>query len=319
MAARTSTAVVLVVAAAAGVVLARGAGAGGPTGAPQPGASPAAPPSPTGAAAPAAQSRDDVEPDEPHGGSSENPYDESPQSRPVVVHQAVLARDGMLRFPGGHFTMGSSNQRAPANERPPRPATVSTFWMDRTEVTVGQYRSCVDAAACARPARTSATCTYDAGDPELPVSCVRWSDADAYCRFAGKRLPSEREWEYAARGTFATSFPWGAAASCNNAITLVNDQSGRSCAPRPARVGAHPSGASLFGAQDMSGNVEEWTADWYVESLGPGPAPRAGAAHVLRGGGWLSAPSQSRTTSRNWGSALEAGPNVGFRCARDGD
>jgi formylglycine-generating enzyme required for sulfatase activity len=67
----------------------------------------------------------------------------------------------------------------------------------------------------------------------------------------------------------------------------------------------------------MSGNLEEWTADWYVDSLGPGPAPRSGAAHVLRGGGWLSPPSFSRTTSRNWGSSLEAGPNVGFRCARD--
>jgi formylglycine-generating enzyme required for sulfatase activity len=84
-------------------------------------------------------------------------------------------------------------------------------------------------------------------------------------------------------------------------------------------VGSHPAGASVFGLQDMSGNVEEWTADWYVESLGPGPAPRAGAAHVLRGGGWLSQPTMSRTTSRNWGSALEAGPNVGFRCAKNVD
>src|SRR5258708_6807070 len=84
------------------------------------------------------------------------------------------------------------------------------------------------------------------------------------------------------------------------------------------RVGSHANGASVFGVLDMSGNLEEWTEDWYVESLGAGPAPRAGAAHVLRGGGWLSPPVLSRTTSRNWGSALEAGPNVGFRCARDG-
>jgi len=100
---------------------------------------------------------------------------------------------------------------------------------------------------------------------------------------------------------------------------LLNEQSGKSCQPRPARVGSHPGGASVFGVMDMSGNVEEWTDDWYVESLGTGPAPRSGAAHVLRGGGWLSPPSMSRTTSRNWGSALEAGPNVGFRCARDAE
>ena len=315
---RRSTAIVLVVAAATGVVLARGAVGAvvqppPAATAPQPVAAPAAAP------AASASPRDEVEPDEPRPVGGDNPYDESAPNRATVVRQPVISRDGMLRLAGGRFVMGSASQRAPANERPARAATVAPFWIDRTEVTVAAYRTCVDGGACPLPARASATCTFEAGDPELPVSCVHWRDADAYCRFAGKRLPSEREWEYAARGTFPTSFPWGGVASCTNALTLVNDQSGKSCSPRPARVGAHPSGASLFGVQDLSGNVEEWTADWYVESLGPGPAPRAGAAHVLRGGGWLSAPSQSRSTSRDWGSALEAGPNVGFRCARDAD
>jgi formylglycine-generating enzyme required for sulfatase activity len=226
----------------------------------------------------------------------------------------------MLRLPGGRFVMGSANPKAPLNERPARSVTVGPFWIDRTEVSVGAYRACVAASACPRPARTSAACTFDAGDDDAPVSCVHWGDADAYCRFAGRRLPNEREWEFAARGTYAISFPWGfGGTSCAVALTLISDQSGRSCAPRPAKVGTHPNGASVFGVLDLSGNVEEWTADWYVESLGPGPAPRAGAAHVLRGGGWLSPPSMSRTTSRNWGSALEAGPNVGFRCAKDSD
>ena len=85
------------------------------------------------------------------------------------------------------------------------------------------------------------------------------------------------------------------------------------------KVGSHPAGASTYGVLDLSGNVEEWTADWYVASVGRDPAPRAGAAHVLRGGGWLSNPSMAHTTSRNWGSAMEAGANVGFRCARDND
>jgi formylglycine-generating enzyme len=256
--------------------------------------------------------------DNEHEEPADNPYDEAaPPVHAPVPHVSVIARDGMLHVPGGRFLMGSSNPRAPANERPQRTVSVAPFWVDRTEVTVSAYRACVDAHACSRPERNSATCTYDAGDGDLPISCVHWRDADAYCRFAGKRLPGEVEWEYAAHGNLPVAFPWGGASSCANAITLISDASGRSCANRPVRVGSHPSGASVFGVQDMAGNVEEWTADWYAESLGAGPAPRTGAAHVLRGGGWLSPPSLSRTTARNWGSAVEAGPNVGFRCARD--
>jgi formylglycine-generating enzyme required for sulfatase activity len=228
-------------------------------------------------------------------------------------------KDGMLRLAGGRFTMGSADRGAAPNERPPHAVTLAPFWIDQTEVTVLLYRACVDKHACAAPEKTSAACTWDLGEPSLPVSCVHWKDADAYCRFAGKRLPRESEWEYAARGAARTRFPWGNVPSCANAVTLVHEATGKSCGgKRPAKVGAHPGGASAFGVLDLSGNVEEWTSDWYVESLAEGAAPRAGASHVLRGGGWLSPPSASRTTSRNWGSSAEAGPNVGFRCARDG-
>jgi serine/threonine-protein kinase len=261
--------------------------------------------------------RDESEPAEPHmAASSDNPYDEPSPPRSGLTRISVPAQDGMLKLPGGRFVVGSSNPRAPSNERPPRSVAVAPFWIDRTEVTVGAYRDCVKGKACPIPARASAACTYDAEDSELPISCVHWSDAEAYCRFAKKRLPTEVEWEFAARGTLAIPFPWGGSASCANAVTLVSERTGKSCAARPARVGSHPSGDSMFGVQDLSGNVEEWTADWYAEALGPGPSPRSGAAHVLRGGGWLSPPSASRTTSRDWGSALESGPNIGFRCAR---
>jgi len=235
-----------------------------------------------------------------------------------AVRVAVPQKDGMLLVPAEHFTMGSNEAKAAPNEKPAHIARAHSFWVDRTEVTVAAYRACVEAGHCAEPQRTSALCTYGLGDDQLPVSCVRWQDADAYCRANGKRLPREGEWELAARGTGALRYPWGNVTSCYYAATLVNDHTARSCTGRhPARVGTYPMGASVYGALDMAGNVEEWTADWYAEHVGLGVRPTAGASHVLRGGGWLSRPIDARTSARDWGSALEAGPNVGFRCAKD--
>jgi len=252
-------------------------------------------------------------------GDEEHPTPPPPKEKlPPVVRQPAVLKDGMLRIPGGRFTMGSAEKNAQPNERPPHVAVVGPFWIDRTEVTVGAYRACVERGACARPPRTSVNCTYDLGDPQLPVSCVPWTSANAYCLAVGKRLPREAEWELTARGTTPVRYPWGTAtAGCGLAATLAADNTQRSCSgKKPSRVGAHLAGASPYGALDMSGNVEEWVADWYAESVTEA-SPRAGASHVLRGGGWLSPPVLARATARNWGSVREAGPNVGFRCARD--
>jgi formylglycine-generating enzyme required for sulfatase activity len=284
-------------AAAAASSGAAGAGAGGAAGTSTPPAS-AAPPE-----------ADGDEGDHPAAGPTTKPT-------PFQRQPAVL-KDGMLRIPGGRFTMGTSDKNAPPNERPARSVAVPAFWIDRTEVTVAAYRACVERGACARPLRTSPMCTFDLGDPQLPVSCVPWSSANAFCLAVGKRLPREVEWENAARGTTPIRYPWGGGHGCGVAATLAGETTNRSCSgKRPSRVGAHLGGASPYGVLDMSGNVEEWVADWYSDSVSE-LSPRAGASHVLRGGGWLSVPSLARTTSRNWGSVREAGPNVGFRCARD--
>jgi formylglycine-generating enzyme required for sulfatase activity len=238
---------------------------------------------------------------------------------PVVAPHAVVQKDGMVYVAGGRFTMGTNEAKAAPNEKPAHEAHVGAFWIDRTEVTVVAYRACVIANKCEEPQKTAPTCTYELGDDNLPVSCVRWSDADAFCRAENKRLPREHEWELAARGGGAFKYPWGSSASsCILAATLLHDSTGRSCTGRrPAHVGSYPVNVSPFGALDMAGNLEEWTSSWYVEHLASGARPTSGASHVLRGGGWLSRPIDARTTARNWGSAVEAGPNVGFRCARD--
>lgn len=266
-------------------------------------------------APPAIVEEDEPLPDE---SASAEPASVPPDAAAPAGGAAVTERDGMVRVPGATYAMGSSDPRSPSNERPRHVVTVAPFWIDRTEVTVQAYRDCVGGHACAPPNKASTSCTYDAGDPRLPVSCVRWQDAEAFCRAAGKRLPREAEWELAGRGPGGRKYPWlGPSTGCFLAATLVGELTARSCTKRPSPVGAHPGGATPSGIQDLAGNVEEWTADWYVENLANGEAPAAGASHVLRGGGWLSPPSAGRMTSRNWGSSVEAGPNVGFRCARD--
>jgi formylglycine-generating enzyme required for sulfatase activity len=286
---------------------------------------------PVGSGGGKGEAHDEGEPEDRHGGparaaapgaAGDGDRDPgAPSAAPATSAKATVLRvnlpliDGMLRIPGGKFIMTSGLTK---NQPLPRPIPIAPFWIDRTEVTVAEYRACVAKDKCTRTTKSSAACTFDLGDPQLPISCVHWSDAENYCRAMGKRLPSEVEWEFAAHGNANTTYPWGGGIGCTFAITLKNERTGQSCAQgHPDRVGLRPNGASMFGVLDMSGNVEEWTSDWYVENLGRGPAPRQGASHVLRGGGWLSAPSLSRSTTRNWGSAVEAGPNVGFRCAKD--
>jgi len=218
-------------------------------------------------------------------------------------------------IPAGTFQMGcdtAANPACPAEELPYHLVTLPAFEIDRTEVTQKFYASCVAAGRCPTP-----TCQWSpTTTPDMPVACVLWSQAANYCAFVGKRLPTEAEWERAARGTDGRSYPWGGAADCAHANTL-------GCVGASEAVGSHPSGASPDGALDMSGNVGEWVADWYDPAYyASSPAldprgPATGTARGIRGGDFVTSATAARTSSRTGDAPeLNAIPQLGFRCAR---
>jgi formylglycine-generating enzyme required for sulfatase activity len=206
----------------------------------------------------------------------------------------------MVYVPAGEFLMGSTeedidavmaecaasgypcNREWFAGEQPQHSVYLDAYWIDRTEVTNAQYRQCVEAGACEEPG-----CWENnyLNAPEQPVVCVSWYDARDYAAWVGGRLPTEAEWEKAARGTDGRIYPWG-----NNPPDCQKaNYSG--CAGNPLPVGSHPDGASPYGALDMAGNVWEWVADRYYEhyyrfeSPFRNPqGPESGDDRVLRGG-----------------------------------
>jgi formylglycine-generating enzyme required for sulfatase activity len=262
----------------------------------------------------------------------------------------------MVRIPAGEFSMGSQTGEGAPNERPRHRVRLDAFCMDRTTVTVAAYQGCVSAGAC-QPAPTTANypgiteeirrvdshaCNGSRDDrADHPVNCVDWHAAEAYCRWRGARLPSEAEWEYAARGSDGRIYPWG---DTPPGPTLLN-ACGRECAmmlrrigvtsrtmypaddgwPSTAPVGRFRAGDSPFGLQDMAGNVWEWTADWY----GPYPTgaeipvenprgPSSGTARVARGSDWgRYLPTTIRAAHRVSDLPTSRSGGTGFRCASD--
>ena len=208
-----------------------------------------------------------------------------------------------------------------SDEQPLHTVTLSAYSIDKYEVTNARYKACVDAGGCTAPGSVNSstrslyygTITY----ADYPVLDVTWYQASAFCAWAGKRLPTEAEWEKAARGSSVTrKYPWGnSAPDCTktNYSLCVNDTS---------RVGSYPSGASPYGVMDMAGNVWEWVNDWYGESyysVSPGvnpQGPSTGSYRVLRGGSWYYYDNLVRSADRinvnpdGWFS------NGGFRCVR---
>jgi formylglycine-generating enzyme required for sulfatase activity len=226
----------------------------------------------------------------------------------------------MVKVPGGTFTMGGVGETADA--MPTHPVTLAGFSIDKYEVTVGEYRKCVGSGACLVPANTlSPNCNYDkTGKDFHPVNCVDWNDAKKFCGWAGKRLPTEAEWEYAARGVDNRSFPWGdKAPSCSMAD--YKSDAGTFCSGSgTSPVGKHPLGISYWGVHDLAGNIEEWVFDYWGK-YGASPlvnptGPFSGGDHVTRGGNWELESKYLKTFSR-W-HAKDANYWTGFRCAKSG-
>jgi len=218
---------------------------------------------------------------------------------------------GMVYVPAGEFIMGSD--KGDSDERPVHTVYLDVFYIDKTEVTNAQYRQCVEAGTCDTPVKTI---YYDHADyAQHPVVYVSWDDADTYCRWAGKRLPTEAEWEKAARGTDGRTYPWGEGLDCDHAQYSE-------CDGGTVPVGSKPEGVSPYGALDMVGNVWEWVADWYdpgyySQSPGRNPlGPDSGEGRVLRGGSWHSNQRFARCAYRVGGNPRYWYFYVGFRCAR---
>jgi formylglycine-generating enzyme required for sulfatase activity len=266
----------------------------------------------------------------------------------VRADALVLALPSMVSIPGSTFTRGStpSNLRASFSlcvqahleragtlechdgvfeeETPARRIRLSAYRIDRTEVTQAKYQRCVAAGRCV-PSRTHAMDARVLGD-ELPVTGVTFDDAQAYCAFVSGRLPTEAEWEHAARGDEARRiFPWGAV--FDERLANHGGLAGRPPDVDGARylapVGSYPGGRSPYGLDDMAGNVWEWTLDRfspgsYADDLSVSPTgPESGMGRMVRGGSWRSSPVSLRVTSRLPVPEPEHSPDLGFRCVYD--
>ncbi|MEZ4278704.1 MAG: SUMF1/EgtB/PvdO family nonheme iron enzyme [Myxococcota bacterium] len=210
---------------------------------------------------------------------------------------------------GGPFVAGCDPARGDdclPDEIPSGVREVEAFAIDRTEVTVAAYRACVEAGACTPPDVAESCNWAQQGRERHPINCVDWEQAKAYCAFRGARLPTEWEWEKAARGSEGRRNPWGdAPADCR--LAVIDEGGGNACGAGDTtfEVGSRPAGATPEGILDLIGNVWEWTAT----------VRENGRAPVVRGAAYYSEPGHARASHLLRFNPIGRGPFVGFRCA----
>ncbi|MBN2373855.1 formylglycine-generating enzyme family protein [bacterium] len=230
----------------------------------------------------------------------------------VTEETGMKNLNGMVLIPEGKFKMGSDSHE---EDGPVHEVYLDAFYIDRFEVTNAQYMIFLKATGN-RPPTTWGRPGFDL--PDQPVTGISWEAANDYAVWSGKRLPTEAEWEKAARGMDGRKFPWG-----NEWSEGKCRAGGKDSSAGPFPVGSCPEGASPYGCHDMAGNVWEWCSDWfstdyYGKSEYRNPeGPQDGSWHVLRGGGWDSLPDEVRSTFRRGGCPDGGYVCAGFRCVKD--
>jgi len=223
-----------------------------------------------------------------------------------TMRRDALTGQVQVHVPAGEFIMGgdvTSPGRTGVESVTPEVRYLPGYWISRTQVTNWQYSRCVAAQAChLRVRRQLNQHYYNLAFVQHPIVYINWYDAEDFCIWVGGHLPTEAQWEKAARGPDGRSYPWGEGGDIVRLAYVGRDRDSRTTRP----VGLYPQGASPYGALDMGGNVREWVQDWHDAGR-----------KVLRGAAWFDPPSYSLTYARLAHEPGSAGISRGFRCAWD--
>jgi formylglycine-generating enzyme required for sulfatase activity len=235
----------------------------------------------------------------------------------TVLERIFNEQDGMIEVPAGAFVMGSAV--GSPDEGPPHRLEMSTYWIDKFEVTVAQYQACVASGACTEAGQTAGCNSTRVDRSDHPINCINWEQASIYCLSASKHLPTEAEWERAARGDDGRTYPWGDDFPSLDRLNYNNFLGST------VEVGTYPLGISFYGLHNMSGNVQEWTADfytadYYANSPTSDPqGPDSGTLRVVRGASWrIGIPQEVLTTTVRFAFVPGNGDSsLGFRCSAE--